>query len=65
MKNRKKKIASVLASVGMLSLFSLQSCGNIVQQVNNSQMDNTLTREDFENGNGNFSLNISSFPFAS
>ncbi len=53
MKNRKKKIASVLASVGMLSLFSLQSCGNIVQQVNNSQMDNTLTREDFENGNGN------------
>ncbi len=51
--NRKKKIASVLASVGMLSLFSLQSCGNIVQQVNNSQMDNTLTREDFENGNGN------------
>ena len=25
----------------------------MLQLVNNSQMDNTLTREDFENGNGN------------
>lgn len=55
MKNKRKKIASVFASVGVLSLFSLQSCGNVVQQVNSVPTDHTITREDFENGNSNHS----------